>query len=339
MLKGHLDAIFATSTVAGGVDFPARTVVLVQSDRFDGKEFQDLSATDLQQMIGRAGRRGKDRVGFALVVPGPFQDPKLIHERLHAPPDVIESQIRINFSMVLNLLLSHTPEEIRLLIDRSLAAFQQTAKLRARKKGSGGSRPVREADVREALWQDFLRHKDFLQETGFVDEHDRLTWEGQWAAQLRLDHPLMVAEAIRRGSFEGASPEILAGMIAPFVVDSDRSEEIDRGLTIRSADLSRRMKRMRRDLKDLDLRMRRSGFETPDIPLWPAVAVFLWARGVSWAALLKAVPLEEGALAMLINRTADHLNQIIGLRDSHPELAETAREAVPLIFREPVWLS
>lgn len=337
MLRGHLDAIFATSTVAGGVDFPARTVVLVQSDRFDGKEFQDLSATDLQQMIGRAGRRGKDRVGFALVIPGPYQNPKLIHQRLRSPPDAIESQIRINFPMVLNLLQSHTPPEIRVLIDRSLAAFQQARRLEARRRRGGRAKALK-LDVCEALWQDFLRHKDFLKDTGFVDDEDALTWEGQWAAKLRLDHPLLVAEAIRKGSFDEASPEIVAAMIAPFVVDSDRNEELDRSLTVQSRELTRRMERMRRDLKDLSRRMKRSGFEISEIPTWPGLAVFLWAKGVSWEALLRAVPLEEGAMAMMIMRTADHLNQIIGLRRSHPELAETAAEAIPLIFREPVWI-
>ncbi len=337
MVRGHLDAIFATSTVAGGVDFPARTVALSQSDRFDGKEFQDLSATDLQQMVGRAGRRGKDRVGFALVIPGPYQNPKLIHERFRAPPDVIESQIRINFSMVLNLLQSHAPEEVRVLIDRSLAAFQQARRLEARRKG-GGRVKAEKVDVCEALWQDFLRHTGFLQETGFVDDRDELTWEGQWAAQLRLDHPLLVAEAIRKGSFDGAPPEIVAAMIAPFVVDSDRSEELDKSLTVRSQDLSRRLDRMKRDLKDLSRRMKRGGFEISEIPMWPALATFLWAKGMSWTALLRAVPLEEGAMSMMIMRTTDHLNQIMGLRQSHPELAEVAREATPLIFREPVWM-
>jgi superfamily II RNA helicase len=337
MVKGHLDAIFATSTVAGGVDFPARTVVLFQSDRFDGKEFQDLSATDLQQMIGRAGRRGKDRVGFALVIPGPYQNPKLIHQRLRSPPDVIESQLRINFPMVLNLLQSHTPEDIRVLIDRSLAAFLQARRLEARRKRGGRAKASR-LDVCEALWQDFLRHKAFLQETGFVDLEDTLTWEGQWAAQLRLDHPLLVAEAIRKGSFEEAPPEILAAMIAPFVTDSDRNEELDRALTVQSKELTRRMEGMRRDLKDLSRLMKRSGFEISEIPTWPGLAAFLWAKGVSWEALLRAVPLEEGAMAMMITRTADHLNQIVGLRRSHPGLAAVAAEAIALIFREPVWI-
>jgi superfamily II RNA helicase len=278
-------------------------------------------------------------VGFALVIPGPFQNPKLIHQRLRSPPDVIESQIRINFSMVLNLLQSHNPEEVRVLIDRSLAGFQQARRLAARKKKRAGAPKKDRADVCEVLWQDFLRHMAFLQATEFVDDLAELTWEGKWAAQLRLDHPLLVAEAIRTGSFEGAPPEIVAAMIATFVVDSgDRSEELDRTISVRSKELTRRMERMRKDLKDLSKLMKRKGFEVSDVPMWPAVAAYLWAKGVSWEALLRAVPLEEGAMSMLIMRTADHLNQIMGLRESHPELAETAAQAVPLIFREPVWI-
>ena len=46
MQAGHLDAIFSTSTIAAGVNFPARTVVVFQSDRFNGKDFVSLRATD-----------------------------------------------------------------------------------------------------------------------------------------------------------------------------------------------------------------------------------------------------------------------------------------------------
>ncbi|GAG25349.1 unnamed protein product, partial [marine sediment metagenome] len=108
-----------------GVNFPARTVALVQSDRYDGHEFTNLTATDLHQMVGRAGRRGKDHIGFALIVPGLHQDPELIHELRDSPPEPLMSQIHINFSMTLNLLLSHTPTEVKDLLDHSFAAFQE----------------------------------------------------------------------------------------------------------------------------------------------------------------------------------------------------------------------
>ncbi|MDZ4384766.1 MAG: helicase-related protein, partial [Nitrospirota bacterium] len=122
MNTGHLEVIFSTSTVAAGVNFPARTVVLVQSDRFNGREFLPLTSTELHQMIGRAGRRGKDNVGFALILPGHYQDPLLVHDLLHSPPESIVSQININFSMALNLLLSHNPEQIKDLLEMSFAA-------------------------------------------------------------------------------------------------------------------------------------------------------------------------------------------------------------------------
>lgn len=131
MNAGCLDAIFSTSTVAAGVNFPARTVVLAQSDRFNGREFVDLTATDLQQATGRAGRRGKDNVGFAVMLHGPFQNPRLIESLMHAPSEPIKSRISINFSMCLNLMLSQTPEGIHDLLKSSLATYQNTASLRA----------------------------------------------------------------------------------------------------------------------------------------------------------------------------------------------------------------
>ncbi len=66
MKRGCLKAIFATSTVAAGVNFPARTIVLMNSDLFNGHDFAPLSGTEFHQMTGRAGRRGQDRVGFML---------------------------------------------------------------------------------------------------------------------------------------------------------------------------------------------------------------------------------------------------------------------------------
>ena len=104
MSAGLLDAIFATATVAAGVDFPARTVVLTCADRRSASGWQSLTASELQQMTGRAGRRGKDRVGFVVAAPGPHQNPQRIVELLSAPPDDLESQFRATYTSLLNLL-------------------------------------------------------------------------------------------------------------------------------------------------------------------------------------------------------------------------------------------
>ncbi|MBW2094914.1 MAG: DEAD/DEAH box helicase [Deltaproteobacteria bacterium] len=330
MGMGYLEAIFSTSTVAAGVNFPARTVVLVQSDRYNGREFADLTSTELHQMVGRAGRRGKDRIGFVLIVPGRHQDPQLIHELRDSSPEPIESQIHINFSMTLNLLLSQKPMEVKELLARSFAAFQR--------RGPGRNLFAGPDERDDDLWQSFQRHLRFLQKTGFVEKDGSLTPDGYWASKLRLDQPLLIAEAIRKGGLSGTDPGLLAGGLAPFVWD--RTQEV-----LLRADEKHDWNAMEdffdRVLASIDtLRKRKSraGFDDPVIFFWPAVALYLWTRGVSWEELLVIVPIDEGDMASLIMRTADHLRQVAGLVDTHPDLATCAREAIERVLREPVYL-
>jgi superfamily II RNA helicase len=122
MSAGLLDAIFATSTVAAGVDFPARTVVLTVADARTGSGWRQLSASELQQMTGRAGRRGRDNVGFVVVAPGLHQDPQRIAELLKARPDPLVSQFRATYTTLLNLLDAYGNFfQIREIAERSFA--------------------------------------------------------------------------------------------------------------------------------------------------------------------------------------------------------------------------
>src|SRR6266478_4163027 len=125
MSAGLLDAIFATATVAAGVDFPARTVVVTVADRRSATGWQSLTASELQQMTGRAGRRGKDRVGFIVAAPGPHQNPQSITELLRAPPDDLESRFRATYTSLLNLLDAFGSfDQIREIAERSFSVFR-----------------------------------------------------------------------------------------------------------------------------------------------------------------------------------------------------------------------
>ena len=86
-----------------------------------------------------------------------------------------------------------------------------------------------------------------------------------------------------------------------------------------------------------ELKVRR-GFENPPIMFWPAAACFMWARGASWEDLLFRIPIGEGDMASMITRTADHLRQVVNLKETHPQLADTAGKAIDLILREPVFI-
>ena len=122
MSAGLLDAIFATATVAAGVDFPARTVVLTGADARSASGWRPLSASELQQMTGRAGRRGRDNVGFVVAAPGIHQDPERIAELLKVPPDPLVSQFRATYTTLLNLLDAYGSfASVREIAERSFA--------------------------------------------------------------------------------------------------------------------------------------------------------------------------------------------------------------------------
>ena len=122
MAAGLLDAIFATATVAAGVDFPARTVVLTGADARTGIGWRQLSASELQQMTGRAGRRGRDNVGFIVAAPGLHQDPQRIADLLKARSDPLVSQFRATYTSLLNLLDAYGSfAQVRDIAEKSFA--------------------------------------------------------------------------------------------------------------------------------------------------------------------------------------------------------------------------
>ncbi|MCS6874113.1 MAG: DEAD/DEAH box helicase [Pyrinomonadaceae bacterium] len=128
MSSGLLDAIFATSTVAAGVDFPARTVVISNADTRSSQGWRPLQVNELQQMTGRAGRRGKDKVGFVVLAPSNFQSPTKIASLLRSEPDPMQSKFKATYSTLLNLLDAYGSFwQVRQIAERSFA-FRDTAK-------------------------------------------------------------------------------------------------------------------------------------------------------------------------------------------------------------------
>lgn len=135
MRQGCLDAVFATTTLAAGVDFPARTVVITQSSIRKSRDFMDFTIGEVQQIAGRAGRRGKDQVGFAVITPSPYIDLDVLTKGFTGHPEAIDSQFTISYPMVLNLLKAHPHEQIQAILAKSFAQFQlnQRAELLERK--------------------------------------------------------------------------------------------------------------------------------------------------------------------------------------------------------------
>jgi superfamily II RNA helicase len=190
--------------------------------------------------------------------------------------------------------------------------------------------------VTNQIWYEFNRHFDFLREEGYVNEAGRLSADGVWASQLRLDQPLLVAESIRRDVFPHDDPTMLAGLIAPFVSDRDSHDDPVEQLNLQHPKLGQAFAKMVSALHPLRRRLRAQGFVFQALSFWPAAAIYSWIRGSTWEELVAISGLDEGDLAMLIYRTADSLRQLEGLSQTHPRLAASATEAIELLLREPV---
>ena len=328
MTEGLLDAVFATSTVAAGVNFPARTIVLLNSDRFNGTEFIALSPTEFHQMTGRAGRRGMDRIGFAVAIPGKFMDMRLCARLMTSPPSPVISRIKINFSMVLNLLLSHSIEQIEDLLQKSFAAF--LLQKRSRKKSE--QHPLQ--NEQRHLQQDFLRHLKFLGKKGYVLPSGELTEDGIWASRLRIDQPLLLAEGFKLNVLPDTDPALLAAITAAFVNERESDDNIDKRLVPKK--LLRSFLKAKKGLRPFARQMTAEGFYVAPLFFRPAVTMYAWASAHPWEEVLELAEIEEGNLAMLIMRTADNLRHVKAIGEAFPEAARAASKAVELILREPV---
>jgi superfamily II RNA helicase len=190
--------------------------------------------------------------------------------------------------------------------------------------------------VRHRLWYDFLKHHAFLKETDFVDAKGQLTQDGIWASRLRLDQPLLIAEAIRRNLFDTVSPEMLVTLIAPFVIDKYQEVDLNPAVEVDQTTVREMFNKMINSLRSIRTLEKERGFEGISLQFWPAATLYAWACGKSWEEIIKLTGVDEGDLSMLILRTADNLRQIALLKDTHPDLARKAREGIFLILREPV---
>jgi len=121
--KGLLKVVFATETLAAGINMPARTTVISSLTKRGDEGHRELTASEFLQMSGRAGRRGMDEVGHVVVLHHPFESVEDAARLAAAPPDPLRSQFTPSYGMVLNLLQRHSEEEARELIERSFGQF------------------------------------------------------------------------------------------------------------------------------------------------------------------------------------------------------------------------
>ena len=121
--EGLIKVVFATETLAAGINMPARTTVISSLSKRTDTGHRLLMASEFLQMSGRAGRRGMDELGHVVTVESPFEGAKEAAYLATVGADPLVSQFTPSYGMVLNLLQTHTLEEARALIERSFGQY------------------------------------------------------------------------------------------------------------------------------------------------------------------------------------------------------------------------
>jgi superfamily II RNA helicase len=128
--QGLIKVVFATETLAAGINMPARTTVISSLSKRTDRGHRLLNASEFLQMAGRAGRRGMDEVGYVVTVQNRFEGASEAAYLATSGADPLISQFSPSYGMVLNLLQTHSLEEARELIERSFGQYLSTLYLK-----------------------------------------------------------------------------------------------------------------------------------------------------------------------------------------------------------------
>ncbi|GLZ79078.1 ATP-dependent RNA helicase [Actinorhabdospora filicis] len=121
---GLVKAVFATETLALGINMPARCVVLERLVKFNGDAHVDITPGEYTQLTGRAGRRGIDIEGHAVVAWSPDLDPRHVAGLASTRTFPLRSSFRPSYNMAINLVANMGAERARGLLRSSFAQFQ-----------------------------------------------------------------------------------------------------------------------------------------------------------------------------------------------------------------------
>ena len=127
--KGLIKVVFATETLAAGINMPARSTVISTVSKKTDSGHRMLTANEFLQMSGRAGRRGMDEIGYVVVVGTPFQSPEEVAELVLSSANPLESRFSPSYSMVLNLLQRFSLDEAKELISKSFGYYSAGSRM------------------------------------------------------------------------------------------------------------------------------------------------------------------------------------------------------------------
>lgn len=340
--------VFATETLALGINMPARAVVIERLDKFNGVDRVPLTSGEYTQLTGRAGRRGIDIEGHAVVVWHDGVELDELAQLAGARSFPVRSSFRPTPNMAVNLLERMNAEKVRETLELSFAQFQtdravvgEARELRAMQDSlSGYDAAVTRANGSDRKrWEDrarklrrklergrrqiaartgtisrtFDRVVALLTELGYLEgsaQDPSVTEWGQLLRRIYGDRDLLVAEALREDAFAGLDTAGLAAMCCVLSYEPRRDDEGEARLPGGApfAQAYDRVLEIWERLDDLADRHRLQRTEMPHTGL--AAVMHGWSSGQKLEVLLESAGIGAGDFVRWAKQTIDLLDQI-----------------------------
>jgi len=339
--RNLLSVVFATETLALGVNMPARSVALEKFSKYSDAGRKFLTSTEFSQMTGRAGRRGLDDEGHAIVCFANEVALSDVGRVALAPPSDLHSSFRPTYNLTANLINHFEFETALEVVQRSFAQFETD------RRPSGTKRPLGDQMV--------ARHR-VLEELGYASGWT-LNQQGQLLRSIYHECDLLIAESLTAGVFTGLEAAQLAGVLSCFVFESKRASRTlnaakqvttkkkkslnDRLGQERRGNMSDRTHEIRMiaaSISEVENRYGVPHAKEPDAKF--ATTIAAWARGASLGTVLDVADVEIGQTspgdfvryAKQVADLCEQLARMSGLTD----VAEVALEARDAVLRSVV---
>ncbi len=363
--QGLIKVVFATETLAAGINMPARTTVISSLGKRTDEGHRQLKASEFLQMSGRAGRRGMDELGHVVIVHHPFESADEAARLAIAPSDPLVSRFTPSYGMVLNLLERHTVEQAKELIEASFGQYlinetltpffeermQVQQKLQyLQKPAAKQDKQIAKANERlkflerhiqretNKYWRVFQALANILSVCGYLDAN-KPTKLGHLAQGIRSTNELFLAEVCISGVLENLHADELAAVLTALVTEENRYDDRTRNAYNKNSNpqmdyalsnlgkIARRINKLQRDFS-IDIPVQ---FSSTFCEISQA-----WAQGANWDDITANTRVDEGDIVRVLRRTLDLCRQIQRAPGMKDELVVLAAQAEKLIARDEI---
>jgi superfamily II RNA helicase len=294
-VRGLLKVVFATETLALGINMPARTVVIEKLVKYNGEATVELTPGEYTQLTGRAGRRGLDVEGHAVVAWNSTMNPKMVAGLASRRTFPLRSSFAPTYNMAVNLIASIGRAKAATLLRHSYAQFQ--ADQEPRRAG-------------RSLTVQFEAVCAVLEELGYLAPGgNQVASPGRTLRKVYCELGLVVVQAMRAGVFDRCSVPVLAALLSCVVYESRRDKGGD--ARVRDPGFQAGFTALEHVARDIAQVERRARVEPgPGLDAGFAGAAFSWAQGAPLADVLWRTGLAAGDFVRWIRQVIDLAAQL-----------------------------